>query len=188
VEPEGSLPHSQVTATCLYPEPAQSSPYPHISYPSISSGPRVCVWTFSNKDTFSRWGVVSPSSKPQAGGPPLVGCPRLLIQYISSNPPFWRPFLHPQPQDAPCYGDRDPHITWWEVVTGTHLSHSEKIATHVLFSVTSLSPEERALYEVMCTNRLEPDRPQMAIKYDEKKLRFARRITKARIQTQTYLI
>jgi len=27
---EGSLPHSQVPATCPYPEPARSSPYPHI--------------------------------------------------------------------------------------------------------------------------------------------------------------
>jgi hypothetical protein len=28
MKPEGSLPHSQVLATCLYPEPDQSSPYP----------------------------------------------------------------------------------------------------------------------------------------------------------------
>ena len=27
MEPEGSLPHSQVPATCPYPEPAQSSPH-----------------------------------------------------------------------------------------------------------------------------------------------------------------
>ena len=32
-EPEGSLPHSQASATCLYPGPAQSSPYnPHPTY------------------------------------------------------------------------------------------------------------------------------------------------------------
>jgi len=30
METEGSLPHLQVTATCPYPEPHQSSPYPHI--------------------------------------------------------------------------------------------------------------------------------------------------------------
>jgi hypothetical protein len=30
MEPEVSLPHSQVTATCFYLEPAGSSPYPHI--------------------------------------------------------------------------------------------------------------------------------------------------------------
>jgi len=28
MEPEGSLPHSQVPATYIYPEPARSSPYP----------------------------------------------------------------------------------------------------------------------------------------------------------------
>ena len=30
MEPEGSLLHSQVLATCSYPEPAWSSPYPHL--------------------------------------------------------------------------------------------------------------------------------------------------------------
>jgi len=40
----------------------------------------------------------------------LVVCPRLLIQYIRSYPPYWKMFLHPQPEDAPCRGDRDPTI------------------------------------------------------------------------------
>ena len=53
-------------------------------------------------------GVVSTSPNPQAGGPPLIGCPRLLIQYIRSYPPYRRPFLYPQPEDAPCRGERDP--------------------------------------------------------------------------------
>jgi hypothetical protein len=56
-------------------------------------------------------GVVSTSPKPQAGGPPLVGCPRLLIQYIRSYHPYLRPFLHSQPENTPCRGDRDPLIT-----------------------------------------------------------------------------
>jgi len=30
MEPTGSIPYSQVAATCTYPEPARSSPYPHI--------------------------------------------------------------------------------------------------------------------------------------------------------------
>ena len=33
MEPEGSLPQLQVPATCPYPEPARSSPYPHILLP-----------------------------------------------------------------------------------------------------------------------------------------------------------
>ena len=30
MEPEGSLPHLEASATCLYPGSAQSSPYTHI--------------------------------------------------------------------------------------------------------------------------------------------------------------
>jgi hypothetical protein len=44
---------------------------------------------------------LAPRPTPQAGGPPRVDCPRLLIQYIRSYPPHWRPFLHPQTEDAP---------------------------------------------------------------------------------------
>jgi hypothetical protein len=33
MEPEGLLPHSEVPATCPYPEPARTSPYPHIPLP-----------------------------------------------------------------------------------------------------------------------------------------------------------
>ena len=36
-EPEGSLPHSQVPATCPYPEPAPRSPFPHIPLPEDPS-------------------------------------------------------------------------------------------------------------------------------------------------------
>jgi len=57
---------------------------------------------------FLEGGVVSTSPNPQAGGPPLVGCPRLLIQFIRSYPPYRRPFLYPQPEDEPWRGDRDP--------------------------------------------------------------------------------
>jgi hypothetical protein len=57
---------------------------------------------------FLRWGVVSTMPNSQAGGPPLVGCPRLLIQNIRTYPPYWGPFLHPPPEDATCHGDRDP--------------------------------------------------------------------------------
>ena len=52
-EPEGSLPHSQTSATCLYPGPAQSSPYTHIHlleiHPNIihPSTPRSPQWSLS---------------------------------------------------------------------------------------------------------------------------------------------
>jgi hypothetical protein len=53
---------------------------------------------------FLRWGVVSPTPNPQAGGPHLVVRPRRLIQYIHS----WRPTLHLQPENVPCCGNSDP--------------------------------------------------------------------------------
>jgi len=65
---------------------------------------------FVTKPVFLLWGVVSTSDNPQAGGLPLVGCSQLHIQCIRSYSPYWRPFLHPQPEDAPCRGDRDPFI------------------------------------------------------------------------------
>ena len=62
-------------------------------------------------DMFLRWGFFSTSPNPQAGGPPLVGSPWPLIQYIRSYPPYRTPFLHPQPNDAPWRGDRDSLTT-----------------------------------------------------------------------------
>jgi len=46
MEPESSLPHSQESATCPYPEPAQSSPFPHITLPEDPSEyyPPINVW------------------------------------------------------------------------------------------------------------------------------------------------
>ena len=61
------------------------------------------MWVFLNINVL-QGGVVSTSPNPQAEGPPLVGCPRLLIQFIRSYPPYRRPFLYPQPEDAPCRG------------------------------------------------------------------------------------
>ena len=58
MEPERSLPHSLVPATCPYPESARCSPYPHIPLPedpshqSISSVPTLPLWIFRNRIRF----------------------------------------------------------------------------------------------------------------------------------------
>jgi len=48
MEPEGSLPHSQVPATRPYPETARSNPYPHIQLPDDPSkyDPPIYAWVF----------------------------------------------------------------------------------------------------------------------------------------------
>jgi len=73
----------------------------HNSYRNVNPGPTKLIL---------QWGFVNTSPKPKAGGPPPVGCPRLYVQYIGGYPPYWRPFLRPQPEDAPCRGDRDTFI------------------------------------------------------------------------------
>jgi hypothetical protein len=57
-----------------------------------------------------RWGGVSVAPNPQIGGQPLDRYPRQLIKYTRSCQLHWRPFLHPQPEDAPCRGDKGPLI------------------------------------------------------------------------------
>ena len=47
MEPEGSLPHSQVSTTCPYSEPARSSPYLHIPLPEDPSTPWSPKWSLS---------------------------------------------------------------------------------------------------------------------------------------------
>ena len=111
MEPEGSLPSSQQPATCPYPEPDRSSRSPRL----------LCLVRHMVK--FLRWGVVTTSPNFQAGEPPLVGCPRLLIQYIRSYPPYL-PFLHPQPENAPCLCDRERLTT-----EGTILRLKKQIIT-----------------------------------------------------------
>jgi hypothetical protein len=43
---------------------------------------------FRNKLIFYSEELLAPRPTPQTGGPPLVGCPRLRIQYIRSYPPY----------------------------------------------------------------------------------------------------
>ena len=80
---------------------------PHLTHTRHMPNPSPSrMFVFLNKG-FLQGEVVSTSPNSQAGGPPLVGCPRLLIQFIRSYPPYRRPFLYPQPEDRPCRGDRD---------------------------------------------------------------------------------
>jgi hypothetical protein len=56
-------------------------------YQKISPGSRLCD-VFRDIVISLRWGVVSTSPNPHAGGLPLVGCPQLRIHCIRSYPPY----------------------------------------------------------------------------------------------------
>ena len=83
MQSEGSFPHSQ--------EPITLNPM--LTYP------------FRNIFKFLRWGVVGTSPNPQAGGPPPVGSPWLLIQYIASYPPY---------QAVPPSATWRRAMPWWQ--------------------------------------------------------------------------
>jgi hypothetical protein len=59
----------------------------YVVYPNNRSRSEA-LCDISQQAYFSRQGVVSPKPNPQGGGPPLIGCPLLLIQYIRSYPPY----------------------------------------------------------------------------------------------------
>jgi len=63
-----------------------------------------------SKASFDGEALSAPRPTPKLDHPLLVSCLRLLIQYICSYPPYRRPFLYPQPEDAPCRCDRNPLI------------------------------------------------------------------------------
>ena len=66
----------------------------------------------------------------------------------------------------------------------------ERTKTHILCSITFPFPppslENRAIYEIMWKNVVEPERTQMTIKCGAEKMRFPCRITKARTHIHTH--
>ena len=60
----------------------------------------------------------------------------------------------------------------------------EKIKTHILCSIFYFTHKNRTVYEIICKNIVEPDRPQMTIW----RMRFACWITKATDTHSEYVI
>jgi hypothetical protein len=89
--------------------------YPNFGlHQRIRPGPMLFM-TFRNELLFTVRGC-SPTPNPQAGGPLLVVCPWLLIQYIRSYPPLLGAVPPSATRGRPCCRDK-----------GTHLTLSEKI-------------------------------------------------------------
>ena len=100
MEPESLLPHSQVPATCPYPEP----------YQSISPGPRHCLWIFHNKISFNKEELLAPRPPPKLEDRPLSAAHDCLFSIFAAT-------LHIGGRSCICIL-RTRH----GVVIGTHLS------------------------------------------------------------------
>ena len=72
---------------------------------------RFTVRPFRNTISFNVAELSTPRHNPKREDHPLSAVRDCLFQFIRSYPPYRRPFLHPQPENAPCRGDRDPLMT-----------------------------------------------------------------------------
>jgi hypothetical protein len=52
--------------------------------------------------------LLAPRPTPKLEDHPLSAVRDCLFNVFAATLHTWRPFLHPQPEDAPCRGDRDP--------------------------------------------------------------------------------
>jgi hypothetical protein len=90
MEPEGSLPCSQEPSTGPYPVTDESNLISIFFHLCRLSKESVQVRGFLRIFVTSLffYGELLAPRPTQAGGPPLVGCPRLFIQYIRSYPSY----------------------------------------------------------------------------------------------------
>ena len=98
MEPEGSLPHSQVPATCPYPEPARSSPYPHFLKIHLNIILPSMPWS-------SKW------SLPQVSPPKLYMPPS--HPYVLHAPPISLGFVYVLKIFMPSPCSLNPCLTSW---------------------------------------------------------------------------
>jgi hypothetical protein len=79
-------------------------------YQRIGPGPRLCR-LFRNIIIFYGEELLAPRTNPKLEDHPLSAIRDCLFNVFAATLRNWRPFLHPQPEDAPCRGDRDPFNT-----------------------------------------------------------------------------
>jgi hypothetical protein len=75
MEPDGTLPYSQVPHTCLYPEPVQSSPYPHNQIPEDGKG-------FNRRTFCTAWDSIIISITTYEPGKILERCNEVSVRNL----------------------------------------------------------------------------------------------------------
>jgi hypothetical protein len=78
----------------------------------ISPCPSICI-VVRNMVIFYCEELLTPLPTPKLEGHPLSAVRNCLFNIFTAALHIRRPFLHPQPEDAPCRGDRDPTKKWY---------------------------------------------------------------------------
>jgi hypothetical protein len=98
VEPEGSLRTHK-----------RPPPVPILSYERISPGPRFYI-VFRNMVFFYGEEELAPRPTPKLEGYPMSAVRDCLFNVFAATLHIRRPFLQPQPEDAPCRGDSHGYV------------------------------------------------------------------------------
>jgi len=121
MEPEGSLPHSQVPATPPYPETARS-------HRNISPGMRFTLWLFRNMTRFYGEELLAPRPTPKLEDHPLSAVCDCLFNIYSQLPSIL--------EAVPPSATRGRAMPWWQGPTYCFLSmQNTAMFLHVAQSV-----------------------------------------------------
>jgi hypothetical protein len=63
------------------------------------------MYAFRKKANVYGQEFLAPRPTPKLNAHLLSSVGEMFVQYICSYPTYWRPFLHPQPEDVPCRGE-----------------------------------------------------------------------------------
>jgi hypothetical protein len=83
----------------------------HVSLSKNCPGSRLCT-LFRRLIIFYGEELLAPCPTPKLENHPLSAVCDCLFNVFAATLHNWRPFFHPQPEDAQCRGDRDPHNTY----------------------------------------------------------------------------
>jgi hypothetical protein len=107
----------------------------------------ITTWVILNMHFFYGEGLLALRPTPKLEGHPSSAVRGCLLNLFYSYPPYRRPFLHPQPEDAPCCGDRDPHS--WQCINyhieSLKCSHSNLLSTFMCVRGDWYIPESHNL-------------------------------------------
>jgi hypothetical protein len=78
--------------------------------PILSLSSRACK-ALRNTESFLGWVLLAPRQTIKVEDHPLSLVHYYLFNIFAATLPIWRPFLYPQPEDAPCRRDRDQFMT-----------------------------------------------------------------------------
>jgi hypothetical protein len=84
---------------------------------TVLTSARKSISPMSNSQYFVFHGeeLLAPRPTPKLEDHSLSAVRDCLFNLFRSCPPYRRPFLHPQPEDAPCRGDSDPQAVFVEM-------------------------------------------------------------------------